>query len=86
MFRRVVGAWGNEDLIEKAFDFDRVRHRAASSKIGTMRIRFATMLPHFTETFAIDIASTNGGGRIAYGADCSPNEELVEFAPRHETC
>jgi ribonuclease BN (tRNA processing enzyme) len=37
-------------------------------------------VPHFTETFAIDIASTNGGGRITYGADCSPNEELVKFA------
>jgi ribonuclease BN (tRNA processing enzyme) len=22
----------------------------------------------------------NGGGRITYGADCSPNEALVEFA------
>ena len=37
-------------------------------------------MPHFTETFAIDIASTNGGGRVTYGADCSPNETLVEFA------
>ena len=37
-------------------------------------------MPHFTETFAIDIASMNGGGRITYGADCSPNEQLVEFA------
>ena len=44
-----------------------------------MRFRFQDV-PHFTETFAIDIASTNGGGRITYGADCSPNEELVEFA------
>ena len=37
-------------------------------------------MPHFTETFAIDIASTNGGGRLTYGADCSPNDTLVEFA------
>ena len=44
-----------------------------------MRFRFQHV-PHFTETFAIDIASMNGGGRITYGADCSPNEELVEFA------
>ena len=44
-----------------------------------MRFRFQDV-PHFTETFAIDISSTNGGGRITYGADCSPNEKLVEFA------
>ena len=78
MFRRVVGAWGNDDLIENAFDlieFD----PAEQLEIGTMRIKFATV-PHFTETFAIDFASTNGGGRITYGADCSPNEQLVEFA------
>ena len=48
-------------------------------EIGSMRFRFQGV-PHFTETFAIDIASTNGGGRITYGADCSPNEQLVEFA------
>ena len=44
-----------------------------------MRFTFQDV-PHFTETFAIDISSTNGGGRITYGADCSPNEQLVEFA------
>ena len=78
VFRRVVGAWGNDDLIENAFDlieFD----PAKQLEIGTMRIKFATV-PHFTETFAIDFASTNGGGRITYGADCSPNEQLVDFA------
>ena len=48
-------------------------------EVGTLRFRFQDV-PHFTETFAIDIASTNGGGRITYGADCSPNDQLVEFA------
>ena len=48
-------------------------------EVGSLRFRFQDV-PHFTETFAIDIASTNGGGRITYGADCSPNEQLVEFA------
>ena len=77
-FRRVVGAWGNEDLIENAFDL----HEFAPDdklQIGSMQFTFQDV-PHFTETFAIDIASLNGGGRITYGADCSPNEQLVEFA------
>jgi ribonuclease BN (tRNA processing enzyme) len=77
-YRRVVGAWGNDDLIENAFDLHEYDGESPL-EIGSMRIRFATV-PHFTETFAIDIASTNGGGRITYGADCSPNEQLVEFA------
>ena len=77
-FRRVVGAWGNDDLIENAFD---LREFAPDDEIeiGSMQFTFQDV-PHFTETFAIDIASMNGGGRITYGADCSPNEQLVEFA------
>lgn len=78
VFRRIVGAWGNEDLIENAFElieFD----PADSFDVGSLRFSFQPV-PHFTETFAIDIASTNGGGRITYGADCSPNDELIEFA------
>jgi ribonuclease BN (tRNA processing enzyme) len=77
-FRRVVGAWGNEDLIENAFE---MREFSPDDElaVGSMRFTFQDV-PHFTETFAINIASTNGGGRITYGADCSPNEELVEFA------
>jgi len=77
-FRRVVGAWGNEDLIENAFDLCEFAPEDVI-EIGTMRFTFQDV-PHFTETFAIDIASMNGGGRITYGADCSPNEKLVEFA------
>jgi ribonuclease BN (tRNA processing enzyme) len=78
VFRRVVGAWGNEDLVENAFDLREFR-REDSFEVGTLRFRFEDV-PHFTETFAVDISSTNGGGRITYGADCSPNDRLVEFA------
>jgi ribonuclease BN (tRNA processing enzyme) len=78
LFRRVVGAWGNDDLIENAFDVQEFEPESVL-EIGSMRFRFKHV-PHFTETFAIDIASMNGGGRITYGADCSPNEALVEFA------
>jgi len=78
LFRRVVGSWGNDDLIEKAFE---LREYEASSEIeiGPIRIRFQPV-PHFTETFAMSISSTNGSGRIVYGADSSPTEALEEFA------
>jgi ribonuclease BN (tRNA processing enzyme) len=77
-FRRIVGAWGSEDLIEKAFElieFD----PAGTLDVGTLRISFHEV-PHFTTTFAVSISSTNGGGRFTYGADSAPNDELVAFA------
>ncbi len=77
-FRRVVGAWGNEDLIENAF---RITEYEASDcpEIGSLRFSFQTV-PHFTETFAICVRSSNGEGRFVFGADSRPTEELVEFA------
>ncbi len=78
LFRRVVGAWGNEDLIENAFDLHEYEPDR-SLELGGLRIRFAEV-PHFTETFAVEIASPNGAGRFTFGADCRPAEELIEFA------
>jgi ribonuclease BN (tRNA processing enzyme) len=77
-FRRVVGAWGNEDLIEHAFEL-REYDAAEVLDIGSLRLRFHEV-PHFMTTHAIDVASTNGGGRFTYGADCRPTDELVAFA------
>jgi ribonuclease BN (tRNA processing enzyme) len=77
-FRRVVGAWGNEDLIEKAFALEEYEPNALVG-VGPFRLHFQEV-PHFTETFAIDVTSTNGSGRFTFGADCSPTEELVEAA------
>ena len=54
MFRRVVGAWGNEDLIENAFAL----HEYDPSEIievGPLRFRFAEV-PHFLPTCAIDVS------------------------------
>jgi ribonuclease BN (tRNA processing enzyme) len=77
-FRRVVGAWGNEDLLEKAFRLEEY-DPAGGLELGELRVRF-NEVPHFTTTYAIDFSSTNGSGRFTYGADCCPSEELVEFA------
>jgi ribonuclease BN (tRNA processing enzyme) len=78
LFRRVVGAWGNEDLIENAFQL-REYDPSSEIEVGPIRITFQPV-PHFTETFAMSISSTNGSGRIVYGADSSPTEALTEFA------
>jgi ribonuclease BN (tRNA processing enzyme) len=78
MFRRVVGAWGNEDLIENAFEL-REYVPTEPLEVGPLRVRFQPV-PHFTETNAVEVASSNGGGRITYGADHAPTDALVEFA------
>ena len=77
-FRRIVGAWGQEDLIENAFE---LREYDASGPIvvGPLKISFH-VVPHYCTTHAIDVASTNGGGRFTFGADSRPTDELVEFA------
>jgi ribonuclease BN (tRNA processing enzyme) len=77
-FRRVVGAWGNDDLIEKAFALEEYEPNAVVD-IDPIRLHFQEV-PHFTETFAIDVTSSNGSGRFTFGADCSPTEELVQAA------
>ena len=78
-FRRVVGAWGNEDLIEAAFALQEYAP-ADTLEIGPLRVRFHEV-PHFLPTCAMAVSSTlNGGGRFVYGADSAPTDELVRFA------
>jgi ribonuclease BN (tRNA processing enzyme) len=76
--RRVVGAWGNEDLIERAFRLEEYREDDAL-EIGSIRVNFHTV-PHFMETYAMCVTSANGSGRLVFGADCRPTDELVGFS------
>ena len=77
-FRTVVGAWGDESLIEQAF---RLEEYDASStvEIGPLTATFAEV-PHFILTHAVSLVSGHGSGRFTFSADCRPCEELVEFA------
>jgi ribonuclease BN (tRNA processing enzyme) len=77
-FRRIVGTWGPEDLIENAFRIEEYDDSTVP-RVGSIEIHFHPV-PHFTETFAICATSQNGGGTLAYGADCRPTDEIVEFA------
>jgi ribonuclease BN (tRNA processing enzyme) len=77
-FRSVVGSWGDEELIEQAFRIEEYDHRS-TVEIGPLRATFAEV-PHFILTHAVNLTSSEGGGRFTYGADCRPCEELVEAA------
>jgi ribonuclease BN (tRNA processing enzyme) len=75
-FRTITGAFGNEDLIEKAFALEEYEPDSVP-EVGPFRFSFHEV-PHFTQTFAVK-ASSNGG-TLVFGADSSPTSELVEFA------
>jgi ribonuclease BN (tRNA processing enzyme) len=77
-FRRIVGAWGNEDLIENAFEIEEYEESTAP-QVGSLRFCFRTV-PHFQETYAIRVSSSNGSGGFVFGADCRPTVELIDFA------
>lgn len=75
-FRRVTGAWNAPDLIEQAFrvhEYD----PEATLELGPLRIAFREV-PHFVRTHAVQIA--DGRATFTFGADCAPNDGLVEFA------
>jgi ribonuclease BN (tRNA processing enzyme) len=75
-FRTVVGAWGDEELIEQAFlleDYD----AGSTVEIGPLTATF-TEVPHFILTHAVNLVSE--AGRFTFGADCRPCDEVVEAA------
>ena len=76
-FRRVVGAWGNDDLIEHAFELEEY---AAGDEvtIGDLTASFHPV-PHFIDTFAVNL-SGGDGRKLTYSADTSPGDEIVETA------
>jgi len=77
-FRRVAGAWGSDDLLEKAFELEEYGP-SDEPRIGSLRFNFH-LVPHFTETFAVAVEPAGGGGRFVFGADSRPTAELVRFA------
>jgi ribonuclease BN (tRNA processing enzyme) len=76
-FRRVVGAWGSDDLVETAFELREYRPDHVL-EVGPLRVRFREV-PHFTQTHAVEFAA-DGAGRLTYGADHSPTDDLIDFA------
>jgi len=78
MLRSIGNSWGDGTLAESAF---RLEEYATESEleVGTLRLRFATV-PHYVLTHAVEVSSAQSDRRLTFGADCRPNDELVEFA------
>ena len=47
-------------------------------ELGPFQIRLSHV-PHYVPTWACDVRA-HGGGRITFGADCGPNDAIVELA------
>ncbi|HWD64323.1 MAG TPA: MBL fold metallo-hydrolase [Solirubrobacteraceae bacterium] len=76
MFRRLGACWNDEDLLTQAFAVTEY-HPSDPLEVGPFAVRFREV-PHYTQAFACEF--TAGGSRITFGADCGPNDALVEFA------
>jgi ribonuclease BN (tRNA processing enzyme) len=77
VLRRTSGLWGDEGLIQSAFAVEEYK-AGEGPEVGPLRLRFAEV-PHYIQTHAVEI-STASGARFTFGADCRPNDELIEFA------
>jgi ribonuclease BN (tRNA processing enzyme) len=78
VFQRVVGAWGNDDLIENAFELEEYKP-GDEVTVGQITASFHPV-PHFIDTFAVNLRSTESDAKITYSADTSPGEEIIEVA------
>jgi ribonuclease BN (tRNA processing enzyme) len=76
LLRRVVGSWGDPELIETAFEL-REYSAAEPPSPGPLQVRVSEV-PHYTRTFAVQLS--NGHGSFTFSADCGPNDALVELA------
>ncbi|MBV8954505.1 MAG: MBL fold metallo-hydrolase, partial [Solirubrobacterales bacterium] len=76
-FRQLVGCWGDENLIERAFELHEY-DGPDELELGPLVARFCEV-PHYTPSYAVELSGGNGT-RLTYSGDCSPNYELVGFA------
>jgi ribonuclease BN (tRNA processing enzyme) len=77
-FRRIVGTWGDPTLIEDGFELEEFEPDSRP-RVGSLSLRFA-LVPHYVDAFAIEVTSSNGDGRLTYGSDHRPADEIVAFA------
>lgn len=77
LFRQVSGMWGLETLVDDAFEMHEY-DPGGRIAVGDITISFREV-PHYIQTHAVGFDFPDGQ-RFVYGADCSPNSALVEFA------
>ena len=81
-FRRVGGCLGDESLISGAFAINEYAAGPGSLTLGPLSVTLCEV-PHYVLTHAVQITAP-GSGRFTFGADCRPNDGLVQFASGSE--
>ena len=76
VLHRIVGSWGSEELVDDAFAIAEYEPED-ELQLGALHVRFREV-PHFIRSHAVELASDSA--RFVFGADCAPNDALVEFA------
>ena len=74
----IGAATGQSRLFQNAFEM-REYDVVETLQLGTLRARLQPV-PHYIATNAIEVTSSEGGGRFTYGADHRPTDALREFA------
>lgn len=77
-FRRLTGAWEDEDLVEDAFAIEEYEPGTTVLTAAGIEIR-PHAVPHFGPTYALELTAPRGE-RIVFGADGRRSEELVAAA------
>lgn len=73
----ICAVWGMPTLLADSFDFSEY-DPDGEIEVGGLTVTFR-WVPHYIDTWAIALVAPDGK-RLVFGADCRPNEELVEFA------
>jgi ribonuclease BN (tRNA processing enzyme) len=76
VLRGIVGSWGSAELVDDAFTITEYEP-ADELTLGPLRVRFREV-PHFIRSHAVELAGD--GARFVFGADCAPNQGLIDFA------
>ncbi len=75
---QIAGVLGPGDAIVDAFDVSEYEPQDAVA-VGDFELHFCHV-PHFIPTFAISVTAGGEAGRFTFGADCAPNQALIDFA------
>lgn len=75
---QIASVLGPGDAIVDAFEVSEYE-QTETIEAGDFELNFC-LVPHYIPTFAISVTAAGEQGRFTFGADCAPNQELIDFA------